>query len=301
MLALLVGKKLVQQRETYFIKYKDVSVGGLEVGASVQYHGLDIGRVEDIIIHEEDINTIIVEISIKHDVPIREDVKAKLVTVGITGLKQIELTGGSSAKEEIQPGGYIPAGQSTIENITGKAEVIANKAEYLINNLTDLTRETNREKFSSILTKLDSLIVTFNKLITDNQQSLSNTINNLEIASAKMITVADTSIAAFSSIDRIASSKEMKAILQNTRSITDSLAQIEYSNIEEKSDSLYKTINQTVKDLNRTINNIDLTVLKSREDLVEAISSIEETSEILREFARKIKEDPSTLLRSRKR
>lgn len=299
MFALLIGKKLVEQREHYYIKYTDVSVSGLEIGSNVKYHGLTIGRVEDIIIDEDNINNIIVKISVKKDVPIKKDVKAKLVSVGITGLKQIELTGGSSAADEVEPEGYIQAGTSYLENITGRAEVIANKTEYLVNNLTDLTNETNRENISSIINNLDTLVATFNRILLVNQDAINNTLSNLELASGKIVILADSSIEAINNLNTIARSKAIPQILANTEAITDSLTQIQYSQIREKGDSLYKTINQAVIDLNRTINNIDLTVLKSREDLIDAISSLEETSRILREFARKIKQDPTALLRSK--
>jgi phospholipid/cholesterol/gamma-HCH transport system substrate-binding protein len=299
MFALLVGKKLIEQRTHYYINYKGVSVSGLEIGSSVKYHGLTIGRVEDIIIDEDNINNIIVEISVKKDVPIKEDVEAKLVSVGITGLKQIELTGGSSTADDVPPGGNIQPGKSYIENITGRAEVIANKTEYLINNLTNLTREANRERVTSLLENLDTLTYNFNQILHTNKESINKTVANLELTSEKMVILTDTTIKTMASINKFIESEEIAHILKNTESFTDSLASIRYSHFEQSGDSLIKNINKVVNNLDRTINNIDLMVLQSRGDLVDAISTLEETSEILREFARKIQDDPASLLRSK--
>lgn len=299
MLALLVGKKLIEKRTTYYINYKDASVSGLDIGSTVKYHGLTVGRVEDIIIDEENINNIIVEVGIRKDMPIKEDVQAKLVSVGITGLKQIELTGGSNQAENIPPEGYIQPGQSYIENITGRAEVIANKTEYLINNLTDLTREQNREQVTSLLTKADTLVSNFNTILATNRESIDNIIVNLDRTTERLAALSDTTMIAMRNINRVAKSDDLGKILQNTEAFTDSLSAIRYSYIQSRTDSIANRIDKVLVDLNRTINNIDLTVLKGRDDLLEAISTIEETSAILREFSRRIKENPGALLRSR--
>ena len=299
MFALLVGKKLIEQRSHYYINYKGVSVSGLEIGSSVKYHGLTIGRVEDIIIDEDNINNIIVEIGVKKDIPIKEDVKAKLVSVGITGLKQIELTGGTSSADNVPPGGNIQPGQSYIENITGRAEVIANKTEYLINNLTNLTREANQERVTSLLLNLDTLTSNFNQILNTNKESINKTVANLELTSEKMVILTYTTIKTMASLNKFIESEEIANILKNTESFTDSLSSIRYAHFEQAGDSLLKNINNVINNLDRAINNIDLMVLQSRGDLVDAISTLEETSEILKEFARRIQEDPASLLRSK--
>ena len=104
---------------------------------------------------------------------------------------------------------------------------------------------------------------------------------------------------AMRNINRVAKSDDLGKILQNTEAFTDSLSAIRYSYIQSRTDSIANRIDKVLVDLNRTINNIDLTVLKGRDDLIEAISTIEETSAILREFSRRIKENPGALLRSR--
>ena len=57
----------------YFIRYKEISLTGLEIGSPVKYRGLRIGRIEDMFIDENDVTSIIVEISIDPKTPIKED------------------------------------------------------------------------------------------------------------------------------------------------------------------------------------------------------------------------------------
>ena len=71
--------------------------------------------------------------------PIKQDTQADIVTQGITGLKAIEIRGGTNQAEFLKSGDYISAGRSTAEEITGKANIIAEKAEKVINNLQIFT------------------------------------------------------------------------------------------------------------------------------------------------------------------
>jgi len=116
-LVLVAGNKLIEKRDNYFILYKDVSVNGLQIGSQVKYHGINIGRVDEINIDKDDVRNVIVSLSIKQGTPIKNDVKATLAPVGITGLMQIELIGGSVEAPLLNPGYFIGAGSSSLQNI----------------------------------------------------------------------------------------------------------------------------------------------------------------------------------------
>ena len=61
--------------------------------------------------------------------------------------------------ELIKPGGTIPSGSSTFQNLTGKAEVITEKIELLLNNLTKLTDYLYQLERGSCLLKITKLRV----------------------------------------------------------------------------------------------------------------------------------------------
>ncbi|MFP4622443.1 MAG: ATP-binding cassette domain-containing protein [Bacteroidales bacterium] len=65
----------------------------------------------------------------------QKNAQAEITSVGLTGLKAIEIRGGSNEAENLKPGSYIQAGSSITREITGKAETIAQKAEKVLNNL----------------------------------------------------------------------------------------------------------------------------------------------------------------------
>ena len=83
-LGVVAGSKLLERRDQYSIRYRDISVGGLETGADVKYSGIRVGRVDDIRIDPADVTAVIVDISVREGTPIKEDSEASIVTMGIT-------------------------------------------------------------------------------------------------------------------------------------------------------------------------------------------------------------------------
>ena len=64
-LAAVIGTRLLGKRDLYTIEFTDTPVSGLNKGAAVKYLGYSVGRIEDIYISSEDVNTVVVEISVE--------------------------------------------------------------------------------------------------------------------------------------------------------------------------------------------------------------------------------------------
>lgn len=284
-LIMVAGTKIMEKRDLYNIRYKDSSVTGLQVGGPVKYRGIGIGRVDDITIDVENIADIIVIISIKSDTPIKADMKASLIPIGITGMVEVEISGGTQEAELLEPGSFIHSGLSTFESISGKAEVLANKFEILLNNLNNITSEENTNRLNNIIANVDTII-------DANQNSISNTITSLEIISTDFQQIAVNTRSLLERLDKIMDSGEVEKIMMNTKKITSDLAD---SDIKE----LMTDIHKLTIDANSAISHIDATHLESRQDLLDAIESLKETIDYLNEFSRQISEDPSLLIRSK--
>ncbi len=284
---LVAGSKLTQKRDVYYVRFHDVSINGLQVGSAVKYHGITIGRVDDISIDKKNVRDIIATLSIKKGTPLKEDVKATLTPVGITGLMQIELRGGTNEKPLLKPNAFIQTGKSVFQNITGKAEVISEKLELLINNLNQLTGKQNQQKISNIITNL-------NNTIEDNK----NRVNEMVTYSDSLILTANTLLlqlnATTQRLNGILNSPEMTKILKNSAKISDDLAGIDF---EQLSKDVKNTLNQT----NRTLKHIDGLVITNRQDIKSLIVSLRETIDYLNDFSRQLSENPSIILKSRKK
>lgn len=284
---MVAGNKIMEKRDSYYIKYEDTSVSGLQVGGAVKYYGISIGRVEAIDIDKEDVSNVIVTVSVKSGTPLKENVEASLNFVGITGLLQIEISGGTNEAEFLKPKSFIPAGESTIQNISGKAEVIVTKLEVLLNNLNAITAEENQHKLTNILTGIDSVL---NK----NVEPVGNIIANLEIISTELSEITVTLNEATTNINNILQSGKIDSIITNTDKITADLAKADLR-------KMVTDLDNAIIQVNLTLSRLDATHMESKQDILDTIESLRETVDNLNEFSRMITEDPTLLLRSRRK
>ncbi len=77
---------------TRYIVYFTESVSGLKEGASVQYRGVEVGKVMDIYLSPEHNELVKVNIEVAEDTPVRAHTRAMLGIAGMTGLVYMELT-----------------------------------------------------------------------------------------------------------------------------------------------------------------------------------------------------------------
>lgn len=290
-IGLITGSKLLEKKATYFIRYRDISLTGLEIGSAVKYRGIRIGRIEDIFIDKEDITSIIVELTIDSEVPIKEDTKAIITLIGITGLKMIELQGGTNEAEVLPPENFIKPGKSLVETMTGKAEVIAQKLELILNNLAAFTDPTRRDQIFRLVDNTSNTLESFQTLIDTNQVNLHLAFKNLEEFTGRLDTFMITSNLAITDIREITKSPELKTTISNVEKIT---SELEQANLTEVINKMATALDQT----NRTFTHLDLTLLKSRRDIINSTEILRESLEYFNEFTRLISENPSLLLRS---
>jgi len=270
LVSLIIGSTLFDKKDTYFIAYKDQSVSGLNVGSAVQYHGIRIGRVENLSIDPDDVTTVIVEISVTAGTPIKVDVKAVLAAVGITGLKQIELVGGDPREENLKPGSYISSGESTFDMITGKAEDIAEKVDLILQNIANTFDLETQNNIKQAIANTNSSLDNINIILEENKESLSSSIEN---------------------IARISS--ELADLLGTINNITQKLDLDQFN-------TTVSDVNESVKQLTTAFNNINYTVVESREDIIETVRLLKETMQNINEFSRMISENPSLLFKTQR-
>lgn len=279
LLVVVTGGKLLEKRDTYFVRYKDVSVSGLDIGSQVKYHGVRVGRVERIFVDPKEVETVVVELSLDHKTPVKADVKAVTSALSLTGIKIIELTGGRSAAITLKPGAEIPAGPSTFDLITGKAEVISEKLELVLTNLASLTGGENQQKLMSAVENATLILEDVHGILADNRDNIAQTIENLELASID--------------IRELAASPELRRTIANLDSTT---AEIRAAQIGRAVSDLRLGLTQA----RATFTHLDLTLLKGRHDLLTSLEILRESLDSFNEFARAISEDPSLLLRGTK-
>lgn len=152
---------LGESYQTYDI-YFHGTVTGLKKGATVQYRGVPIGNVKDIIIDPEDVETIEVRISVENKVKLREGVTASLETQGLTGIAFVQIKGGTSNSPVLKakPGQkhpVIPAKTSLLEEVAGSVPEILTMTTHLIKQLQDVLSDENREALKKAIQNIEDI------------------------------------------------------------------------------------------------------------------------------------------------
>ncbi|MFC1693375.1 MlaD family protein [Candidatus Latescibacterota bacterium] len=283
----LVGNRLLKRMDTYYIEYRDISVTGLEPGSAVKYHGVQVGRVVNLSV--KDAATILVEIEVNRGTPIMEDTEAILTLIGITGLKFVELIGGSPDADRLPVRGTIVAGQSVFEAISGQAEVMLAKLEQLLNNLNKMINPETTESLHRTLKSLENISLQTDTLLTGRRDHLALALENLSSAAEKVNSTMER-------INEIAESDEIGDSVSNISTITKTLrTQIDSLRFTE----VFEDFRTFIKNSNEMVIHSDLIVIQARDDILRSLTNLEEALENLREATDVIRENPSVLLRGR--
>jgi ABC-type transporter Mla subunit MlaD len=294
-IGVITGSRLLKKKDTYYIRFKEISLAGLEIGSPVKYRGLRVGRIEDMYIDEADITSIIVAITVDPKIPIKEDNEAVLDYLSLAaGLKMIEIQGGTNESKRLLPNSFIKAGRSLVDTITGKAEIISEKLEHILNNFAEMTRADRQEKLFKLIDNTAKAFEIVQAMLDTNETSINRTIKNAEKFSSHLDTFMVTANLAMNDIRKITQTQKLLTTVDNVEKISTELRQ---ANLSELIAKLVATVEQT----NRTFTHLDLTILKSRHDILSSAEILRESLEYFNEFTRLISENPSLLLRSSQR
>jgi phospholipid/cholesterol/gamma-HCH transport system substrate-binding protein len=323
-ISVLIGLTIWQRRDLYYISYTE-SVSGLEVGAGVKKSGVNVGRVESLTFDLGDPNAVIVEISLESGVPVQKDAKALIGSLGITGIKYIEIEHGSYAAELLKPGDFITAGESFTESITGKATDIAIKMDVLLNNLLKLTNQKNRQLVTEILESIRNTTVKINEIVDKTANAIVTITFNVEMVSYDLLVISNYLKNTMVHVNFIAEDSEPRVqnILMNFERISAKVMSIvEYIMDEKKVASILSHVDTLLVSAQRQLSKLDVSgaiekavsVLSSIDRITELIHNVIESNrpniwaitenitdmtEKLKEFGLQISEDPSRLIFSR--
>ncbi|HPY96403.1 MAG TPA: MlaD family protein [Candidatus Cloacimonadota bacterium] len=286
---LIAGSKMMEKRDKYYIRYDNTSVSGLQVGGHVMYNGIKIGRIENIQIDKKDVTSVIVDLTVIQGTPIKENTEATLIAVGITGLKQIELTGGTNDAKNIPVGSFIKPGKSLFDNISDKAEVIANKVDAVLTNIIEITNKENQ-------TNLEQTLANLKTISQDIKTPINNSLNNVETLTYELSRTLLKANQILEDINTITQSGKVNKIVDNLEVATNKLSDIDTKKLENEILETGKKLNETVNKANILMNRIDALVQKNSPDINATIENLRETIENLNEFSRQISDDPSMLI-----
>ncbi len=177
--AVWLGRETVSQ-----VPYEIVSqypVTGLKAQASVTYRGVDVGSVQSIRFDPHHPEHVLVDITIRPDVPVTSHTYAKLRQRGVTGLAEVELNGSESGTRLTTSSAHpaqIPMRPSLLAQVSSSGE-------ELLHNLNQLTQRMNH------------------LLSRDNQARVTRILQNLEAATAELTRLQSQAAPAVRALPRL--------------------------------------------------------------------------------------------------
>ncbi|HEX2999054.1 MAG TPA: MlaD family protein, partial [Armatimonadota bacterium] len=237
----LVGGKIFKRMDTYYIVYRDVTITGLEAGAQVKFNGVPVGRVTGLSV--ETAEAVRVTIEVNPGTPIKTDTKAVLNFIGVTGLKYVELTGGSDRASRLPPGGTILAGQSIIDILSGSASTIAERLNIAINNISQMTGPENVQALNHALTSFAGVAAQLDTLFKFTRPDLMYAIATLDSTMTEFHATSRKADNRVTAMDNIMRSGDLQATLSNTRHISDTMrTQMDSLNIPQLTGDLHTLV-----------------------------------------------------------
>ncbi len=293
LLAAVLAPRYIQKRDSYLIGFSDISLTGLLEGGTVKYHGLNVGFVSKISIDPGNIRRVIVEVSLDPATPVKTDTQAEITFLGITGIKVIELHAGSDTSAFLQPGGTIKTGRSLTDEITGKAEVIANKAELVLNNIAILTDAANRDRMITLLDNTNRSLNELHDILAKNNAPFARIMANGEAITTDLQATATSARYTVNNLRGLAESDSLHEIIGNLARFSRTLKEADLLKIVQDFNLTLERTNSILKEAGRRYN-------ESQEEITVTMKRAQETMDNLNTFSRLISEDPSILLRGGK-
>ena len=246
--------------------YTTDSVAGLSANSAVRYKGVAVGRVTYIGLDPDNPEQVELLLDIQKGTPIREGTIATLVSQGITGLANVELSGGTGTEV------LIPTVENPVPVIDSGPSLVT-RLEDAFNNLSRtldrVMSEQNIDAFGATLANIrdvtdrlaqnDNLVErnlanleTFTSALADSADEIEGLIQNASVTLASTRTLAeDIQPAMAQVIDSAAAIETMAQSFQTTSNSVDRLVASIGNQVGQWRDSTSPRVNNLLAELNR--------------------------------------------------
>lgn len=270
-IAIPLGFKLTDTKKDYYCYFEGQSLSGLEKGSVVKYYGMPIGKVTDIDYDPDNILRVKVEIEIEDDFPLKTDMYAQTGDIAITGMKYLDIKGGSNEADLLPPGSEVPTKPGLMQSLTANAEVIINKVEILLNHLNNLTHPDSIAGVKKIIDNVAMFTDDASGFLTEIRPDIEGSARHFEQIVSRLDSI----------------SRDVKVITGKTSTM---MASGQLGEIMHSVDSSAQALKGVSED-------ISLIVKQSREDIMVSMENLREALENANQLTKVLSENPSLLLR----
>ncbi len=188
-----LGKYGIQDKkyDEYSIFFME-SVSGLSIGSAIKYMGFEVGNVSEIKINPTNSEEIQIDIQIQKGTPIKEDNYAILGNLGITGLKYIELKGGSNSSKLLSANEdgikVIKSKTSALTSFVDSTDDITKEVMILLTQMKKVLNDENVSNLSSLLSKSEKSMENlqqFSSYLVKNEKKIDEVMRSINEMTSK--------------------------------------------------------------------------------------------------------------------
>ena len=196
------------------------AVTGLGTGGLVQYNGINVGEVRRLSLDPKDPRKVIARIRLGADTPVKVDTKAKLAFIGLTGVAQIQLSGGLPESPPLLPTPDRPV--PIIRTEPSALQNIAEAANDIVERLRTILSDQNIERISGTLDDVHQVTSS----IAGQKEDVAALIKNLRQATDQLNTTLAKAQNSLDTIDKsvVENLPELMAKLDRTLASLESAA-----------------------------------------------------------------------------
>ncbi|MGZ9097062.1 MAG: MlaD family protein [Micavibrio sp.] len=259
----MAGSSGSENYERFTVYFTD-PVSGLNEGASVQYKGVQVGKILDIRLAPERKDLIKVDIEVEENTPIRAGTRATLALLGITGMVYMELT---TELTDTEPAHFVageryPVIQGSGTQLAKLFEDIPQITEQIMEISEKLNGLLNEENMASI----DAALINIEKITRD----MNGLLSTENVANASII------LTNFSE-----SSKDVKVMIER---------------FEETADEIDQAVNAISAVVTKNEASISQFTQEGLSQITAMTREVRKMAESIRETADNLNEDPSQIL-----
>jgi phospholipid/cholesterol/gamma-HCH transport system substrate-binding protein len=188
----LAGSRFFREVDSYYVHFAR-SVSGLLPGARVEYQGVTVGRVMRMRLTNEAPPQVVVQVDLKPGTPIRHDTYAMLRGSLVTGIRYIELGGGTKDSPALAEGDTIAVkDEESIEDIAGRAGEASQLALVIMRRVDkDVLTQQNIAAISAIIQNIAAVTGELRTVVAavatpQNQAALKTMISDLSVTTAAL-------------------------------------------------------------------------------------------------------------------
>lgn len=287
-LSVFLVPELKEKGNNYFINFRGTSVNGLYVGSPVKYQGVEVGRVERIMVNPSDIDSVLVYIKVQKRFSMKIDMTAALMYMGITGQKFVELSGGTNESQNLEPRGEI----MTRRGLEEKAQDIVSNIDRAVLGINNLLDAENQERISLFLDNVEKSSTILSGVLEARKEGLEESIANIQRASQ-----------AFSGV-----TENLRQVTENLSTITgnleassgEALDNLNKRFSDEEMGKVLRNLEAFIETASVSLNKIEAMFIYQQEELKNTFESLSEAMDNLSKFSRELTEDPTLFIRTRK-